>query len=176
MKNITIRSTLVSTNSMAQGEAVANLWKSLFESGMHIDFRIINSIGIVKPKLMCMCCVIIGFSTAPNQKPKILFLSDKPRIVENINGYLLDAENIFVGSRSIFICDVLKIGIGYKPIDGEFYLFEKDEMEQFLKKESAAKKYFKHWYGSYESINCCPRYCLSLEFGNLTKWGKCLNV
>ena len=38
MAGTSIRAALVSTNSVTQGEAVANLWKPLFESGVHIDF------------------------------------------------------------------------------------------------------------------------------------------
>ena len=38
MKTTTIRSALVSTNSIAQGESVANLWRPLFDDGVHIDF------------------------------------------------------------------------------------------------------------------------------------------
>ena len=38
MIGTSIRAALVSTNSITQGEAVANLWKPLFESGVHIDF------------------------------------------------------------------------------------------------------------------------------------------
>ena len=38
MNNSAIRTALVSTNSITQGESVANLWKPLFESGVHIDY------------------------------------------------------------------------------------------------------------------------------------------
>ena len=38
MQGTDIRSALVSTNSVSQGESVANLWKPLFGSGVHIDF------------------------------------------------------------------------------------------------------------------------------------------
>ena len=38
MTGTTIRAALVSTNSVTQGESVANLWKPLFEMGVHIDF------------------------------------------------------------------------------------------------------------------------------------------
>lgn len=55
-----------------------------------------------------------------------------------------------------------EIGIGNKPIDGGFYLFEKEEMEDFIKKEPASKKYFRPWYGSKEFINRKSRYCLWL--------------
>ncbi len=38
MKGTAIRAALVSTNSVTQGEAVSNMWKPLFEAGIHIDF------------------------------------------------------------------------------------------------------------------------------------------
>ena len=47
-------------------------------------------------------------------------------------------ENIFVESRNRPLCQVPQIGIGNKPIDGGFYLFERDEMDAFLEKEPAA--------------------------------------
>ena len=163
MAGTSIRTALVSTNSVTQGETVANLWKPLFESGVHIDFahRTFrwDSEASIKAHVHC---VIVGFSTAPNSKPKVIYTSERPQIVGNINGYLLDAENVFVESRSKPICDVPEIGIGNKPIDGGFYLFEKAEMEDFIKKEPAAAPYFHPWYGSREFINRCPRYCLWL--------------
>ena len=52
--------------------------------------------------------------------------------------------------------------VGARVIDGGYYLFEKEEMEEFIKKEPEAKKYFRPWYGSKEFINRSPRYCLWL--------------
>ena len=163
MAGTPIRTALVSTNSVTQGEAVANLWKPLFESGAHIDFahRTFRWDSEVKTKAH-VHCVIVGFSTAPNATPKTLFTSERAQVVQNINGYLLDAENVFVESRKKPICDVPEIGIGNKPIDGGNYLFTKEEMDEFLKMEPAAEKWFKPWYGSQEFINRSPRYCLWL--------------
>ena len=163
MAGTSIRAALVSTNSVTQGEAVANLWKPLFESGVHIDFAHRTFRWDSEAKIKAhVHCVIVGFSTAPNTTPKTLFTSERAQVVQNINGYLLDAGNVFVESRSKPLCDVPEIGIGNKPIDGGNYLFTKDEMDEFLKIEPAAGKWFKPWYGSQEFINRCPRYCLWL--------------
>lgn len=62
------------------------------------------------------------------------------QIVNNINAYLLDADNIFVESRSEPICDVPEIGMGNQPIDDGNYLFTKKEQNDYIKKEPAAKK------------------------------------
>ena len=172
------RAALVSTNSVTQGESVANLWKPLFESGVHIDFAHRTFRWDSEAKIKAhVHCVIVGFSTAPNDKPKVLYTSERAQVVKNINAYLLDADNVFVESRSKPLCDVPEIGIGNKPIDGGNYLFTKEEMEEFLKVEPAAEKWFKTWYGSQEFINRCPRYCLWL--GNcppneLRKMPECL--
>ncbi len=163
MAGTSIRAALVSTNSVTQGEAVANLWKPLFESGVHIDFAHRTFRWDSEAKIKAhVHCVIVGFSTAPNAAPKTLFTSERAQVVQNINGYLLDADNVFVESRSKPLCDVPEIGIGNKPIDGGNYLFTKEEMDEFLKTEPAAGKWFKPWYGSQEFINRCPRYCLWL--------------
>lgn len=163
MQGTEIRSALVSTNSVSQGESVANLWKPLFQLGVHIDFayRTFRWDSEASSKAH-VHCVIIGFSIAPNKNKKFLYTGDRAQIVQNINGYLLDADNVFVESRSKPICDVPEIGIGNKPIDGGNYLFTKEEMEQFINDEPQSQQYFKPWYGSQEFINRCPRYCLWL--------------
>ncbi|MDD6949190.1 MAG: methylase [Subdoligranulum sp.] len=163
MQGTSVRSALVSTNSVSQGESVANLWKPLFDGGVHIDFAYRTFRWDSEAKIKAhVHCVIIGFSVAASSTPKKLFDGDRYQVANNINGYLLDGENVFVESRSKPICNVPEIGIGNKPIDGGFYLFEKEEMEDFIKKEPSSKKYFRPWYGSREFINQKPRYCLWL--------------
>ena len=97
MQDTIIRSALVSTNSVSQGESVANLWKPLFQMGVHFDFahRTFrwDSEASIKAHVHC---VIIGFSCSINNREKIIFDSDRYQIADNINGYLLDAENIFI--------------------------------------------------------------------------------
>lgn len=163
MQGTSVRSALVSTNSVSQGESVANLWKPLFDDGVHIDFAYRTFRWDSEAKIKAhVHCVIIGFSVAASSTPKKLFDGDRYQVANNINGYLLDGENVFVESRSKPICNVPEIGIGNKPIDGGFYLFEKEKMEDFIKKEPSSKKYFRPWYGSREFINQKPRYCLWL--------------
>ena len=163
MRGTRIRAALVSTNSVTQGESVANLWKPLMESGVHIDFahRTFRWESDTKNKAH-VHCVIVGFSVAPNDAPRVIYSADRPEVAQNINGYLLNADNVFVESRSKPLCKVPEIGIGNKPIDGGNYLFTKEEKDEFVKKEPAAEKWFRPWYGSQEFINRCPRYCLWL--------------
>lgn len=163
MQDTPIRTALVSTNSVSQGESVAILWKPLFEDGVHIDFahRTFrwDSEASVKAHVHC---VIVGFSIANNPSPKWIYTDNRPIPAENINGYLIDAPNIAVESRKKPLCDVPEIGIGNKPIDGGNYLFTEEEKAEFIAKEPKAEKWFKKWYGAFEFINRKPRWCLWL--------------
>lgn len=178
MKNTQIKSALVSTNSVSQGESVANLWKPLFEEGVQISFayRTFRWDSEAKSKAH-VHCVIIGFENTNRHITKLIYTNDIPHEVANINGYLLDADNVFVESRSKPLCNVPKIGIGNQPIDDGNYLFEEDEMKEFIKAEPISKQYFHLWYGSREFINRVPRYCLWLgecSPAELRKMPQCL--
>ena len=162
MRGTNIAAALVSTNSICQGEQVANLWEPLMQDGIAIDFahRTFRWDSEAKNKAH-VHCIIVGFSYN-SKKDKILFDNDEVTKVKHINAYLIDGPNIFVGSRQHPISDVPEIGIGNKPIDGGNYLFEKEEMEEFIKMEPKSEQYFRPWYGAVEFIHQKPRYCLWL--------------
>ncbi len=156
------KAALVSTNSICQGEQVANLWQKLFEDGIRINFahRTFRWDSEANQKAH-VHCVIIGFSYQQSS-PRIIFDGERRIEAENINAYLTDAPDLFVGSRQKPLADIPEIGIGNLPIDGGNYLFDKDEMEDFVKTEPESAKYFHPWYGSVEFLHQKPRYCLWL--------------
>ncbi|MBQ3444031.1 MAG: class I SAM-dependent DNA methyltransferase [Selenomonadaceae bacterium] len=159
-----LRAAFVATNSICQGDSVATLWRPLFND-VHIDFahRTFRWDSESTQKAH-VHCVIVGFSSGPNSKPKIIFDGDKKIIASNINAYLFDAPNIFVESRPNHLQDgVPDIGIGNKPIDDGNYLFTFDEMTEFIAHEPLSEKYFRKWYGAREFIKNEPRYCLLLK-------------
>jgi len=163
MTTDSVRTALVSTNSITQGEQVAILWKHLFRQGVHIDFAHRTFVWDSEASLKAhVHCVIVGFSKAPNPAPRRIYDNGAMKQVSNINGYLVEADDIVIDSRSKPLCAVPEIGIGNKPIDGGNYLFTEEEMQEFIKKEPAAAKYFRKWLGSVEFINGYCRYCLWL--------------
>lgn len=163
MKGTEIRTALVSTNSITQGEQVAILWKKLFDMGVHIDFAHRTFRWDSEASLKAhVHCIIVGFSIASNAAAKRLFDNGAEKIVRNINGYLVEADDIVIDSRATPICSVPYIGIGNKPIDDGNYLFSEEEMQDFILREPQSSKYFKKWLGATEFINNKPRYCLWL--------------
>ncbi len=164
MQGTTIRTAFVSTNSITQGEQVAGVWKPLYERfRIHIDFahRTFrwDSEASIKAHVHC---VIIGFSQAVNPNPKKLYTSERLQLVDNINAYLINAENIFIESRKVPICNVAKMTTGNRPADGGHLIIEADEYDSFITQEPGAKKYIRRLSGSEEYINNKQRWCLWL--------------
>ena len=168
MVGTNIRTAFVSTNSITQGEQVAGVWKPLYDRfNVHIDFAhrtfIWDSEASIKAHVHC---VIVGFSTAPNYKPKQLYSSERFQLVDNINFYLIEAPNVFVQSRNKPVCDIPSMTTGNRPADGGHLIIENDEIDEFLKKEPKAQKYIKKLLGSEEFINNKKRWCLWLVGAN----------
>ena len=163
MQNNAIRAALVSTNSVSQGETVANLWEPLFADGVHIDFayRTFRWDSEASDKAH-VHCVIIGFSTAKNDKPKVIYTDDQKETVGHINAYLIDGEDIFVERRTKPICDEPELLTGSQRIDNNEYIFTKEEKDHFIQDEPLSRNYFHRWYGAEEYINNKERWCLWL--------------
>ena len=167
MQGTIIRTALVSTNSITQGEQVAGVWHPLYERfGVHIDFahRTFrwDSEANIKAHVHC---VIIGFSTADNAKPKMIFdsqTSPTGLTCRTINAYLADAPDVFIESRNKPLCDVPCMRSGGKPVEGGFLIFSPEEKANFLQKDPEAAKYFRAFMGSDDFISGKSRWCLWL--------------
>ena len=164
--NPAIRAALVSTNSITQGEQVAVLWKPLFEQfGVHFDFAYRtfrwDSEADIKAHVHC---VIIGFSRVQTNSPKKIFLSDiQSTTVTNINGYLLDAPNIWIEKRSKPLCDAEQMVYGSEPREGGYLILSEDERCELLEESPFAEKWVKKFVGSEDFLNNKIRYCLWFE-------------
>ena len=194
IKNTNTHCAFVSTNSITQGEQVSALWKDLFADGLKFDFAYRtfrwDSEANIKAHVHC---VIIGFSCKKEchtdselltqfQKEskkefplgksnpcgnKKIFLNESQFIeAKNINGYLLDADSIFIESRSKPLCNVPLISKGCQPTDGGNLIIEEKDYDEFIKKEPNAKKFIKNLVGAHEFINNKKRYCLWLVGAN----------
>ena len=165
MQDTAIRTAFVSTNSITQGEQVAGVWKPLYERfGIHIDFAYRTFRWDSEASLKAhVHCVIVGFSVAANIRQPILFTSERPKVVSQINAYLLDAPIIFVESRNTPIDNVPKMVYGNKPVDGGNLIIENREVKNFILNEPEAKPYIKRLIGAHEFINGKLRWCLWLK-------------
>ena len=164
MKGTAVRTALVSTNSITQGEQVAILWKTLFEQGVHIDFAYKTFIWDSEASLKAhVHCVIVGFSVAPTNQPKRLFDNGNMKIVQNINGYLVEADDIVIEKRKTPICDVSNLDFGNMPNDGGFLSdYSTEEKDSIIAKYPDASKLFRRFVGATEFLHSKERWCLWL--------------
>ncbi len=159
-----IRAALVSTNSITQGEQVAAIWKPLFEQyNIHFDFAYRtfrwDSEADIKAHVHC---VIIGFSKS-ERAAKHIYLKDGQLIpAKNINGYLLDAPNIFIDNRKKPLCNVPEMIKGSQPTDGGHLILSTEERNELLAKHPQIEPFIHRYIGSDEFINNKYRYCLWL--------------
>lgn len=174
-----IRTALVSTNSITQGEQVANLWQPLFKDyGVHIDFAYRTFRWDSEASLKAhVHCVIVGFSCSKETK-KITIFSESavPQLVKNINPYLIDAPNVWIDSCSKSICDIPEMQKGSIPVDDGNLIIEAKDYENFINEEPQAKPFIKPLLGAEEFINNKKRYCLWLVNANPADIRKCPKI
>ena len=164
----------VSTNSITQGGSVTNLWKPLFEKGIKFNFawRTFRWDNESSEKAH-VHCVIIGFSFS-DEREKTIYINNQQLIkVNNINGYLLDAPNIFIEKRMKPLCDVPMISLGGQPIDDGNFILTREEKEDFVRKEPFAIDFIRPFMMGKDFIDRKPRYCLWLKGANPSILRKC---
>ena len=171
-----IKTALVSTNSITQGEQVAALWQPLFERYniqiifAHRTFRW-DSEASLKAHVHC---VIVGFSCRKqtNNSPSnlegesgcLLFDGDRVTKANNISPYLVDAPTIFIESRSKPLCNVPKLTKGNQPSDGGNLILSEEERKEFLHNDPTIECCIRRYIGARDYLNDDEiRYCLWLR-------------
>ena len=165
----------VATNSITQGEQVAQLWPILFERcHLEIDFahRTFAWGSDARGKAH-VHVVIVGLAKAAELSPlKRLFsyrdINGDPDVTEHewITPYLFDAgslsnKHLVIKERSTPLGPVSEMIIGSKPIDGGYYIFNEETRKEFLANEPAARSYLRPYVGSEEFINGGKRWIIA---------------
>lgn len=174
--NKRIRVAFVSTNSITQGEQVAQLWPLLFDRyGLEIAFahRTFNWFSEARGKAH-VHVVIIGLTHRdfePKEKRLFSYPDIKGDPVESRHGaltaYLFDAKG---ANRHLVVEDIRNplsaprsMRMGSKIVDGGHLIFDNDERSTFLAEEPLAEAFMVPLVGSREYINNSNRWILSLS-------------
>ena len=166
MLGTNIKAALVSTNSIVQGESVATMWKPLFEK---YPFEIIfayrtfrwDSEAHTKAHVHC---VIVAFCLYSFKGDKMIHEDNERIVAKNINGYLLDAPNVFIENRGTGINPRLpKMTKGSQPTDGGNLILSEEEKNELVAKYPTCDKFIKRYIGGEDYINNKIRYCIWLK-------------
>ncbi len=111
--------------------------------------------------------VELGNATSPSRatkRQKLIFTDGKAQVAANINGYLLDAPNVFIKNRSsVSTIGLPKMTKGSQPTDGGNLFLSESERKLLVEKYPNAAKFIKRFIGAEEFINNGIRYCLWLK-------------
>ncbi len=175
MQDTNIKSALVSTNSICQGQQVYLLWKPMIEKfGIKIDFAHRTFRWDSEATLKAhVHCVIVGFSSKTTTTIKRIYDNNKYTIVEHINAYLLAQNDLFISNTSMPICKVSPMHMGVMARDGGNLILSKEEYEEYIKKEPQGSKFIHKYMMGREFINNIDRYCFWLVNANPTDLKKC---
>ena len=170
-----IKVAFVSTNSIVQGEQTSILWGQMlnkYNIKIHFAHRTFKWSNEAKGNA-AVFCVIVGFANYDTNNKSIFEYEDikgeaHEMKVKNVNPYLVDAKDIFIGKRRKPICNVPEISFGSMPNDGGNFLFTDEEKNEFIDKEPKSEKFFKPLISAHEFLNGHKRWCLWLENANPT--------
>lgn len=152
----------ISTNSITQGETVARFWKFLPDDVINFAYRSFRWKQGAQNEAK-VYCVIIGFAKTSRQH-KIIYNADgSSEIADNINKYLLNAEDIIVKSRTHPLCAVKDMVYGNKPYDGGNLIIEDSDLADFLSSDSKAQKFIRPLIGAREYMNGMKRWVIWLD-------------
>ena len=172
MKSCNISAALVSTNSICQGESVQILWGNLINQGIEITFAWPTFIWNNEAKNQAhVKVVVVGFSNKGYQGNHYLFYKDSIKKVNHINGYLFDADDIYIESRVNSYNDRLpKMTKGSQPTDGGYLILSKEERDNLLSHYPELDEVIKRYVGGEEFIKGYIRYCLWFDGLNIEKY------
>ncbi|MBQ6269740.1 MAG: class I SAM-dependent DNA methyltransferase [Bacteroidetes bacterium] len=165
-KNNEIRTALVSTNSITQGEQVYPIWHTLFERfNIKIDFawRTFRWDSESSSKAH-VHCVIIGFSSrAKENKCHLYDEQGSYKECKNINPYLIEGDDVIIESRASTLFPASKMIRGNQASDGGNFILTTKEKEDILNKDPELTVYIRPYMGAEEYIKNKKRYCFWLK-------------
>ena len=157
----------VATNSITQGEQVAQLWPALFDRyNLEIAFAHRTfAWGSDARGVAHVHVVVIGLSdrnSISNERRLFTYpnADRDPRrdSVSAISPYLIDAghltnPHLVIKREQASISNFPKIGVGTKPVDGGHYILEETEKADLIAQEPRAADLLRPFVGGAEYIN-----------------------
>ncbi len=177
LKGSNARIGFVATNSITQGEQVAQLWPILFgRCQLEIAFAHRTfAWGSDARGQAHVHVVVLGLDrrqAVPAERCLFSYTDMKGEPEESrhqaLSPYLLDAGGLrdphrVVREESAAINGMMRLITGSKPIDGGHYLFDAAECEAFLEAEPIAAPWLRPFIGAREYLQGSTRYILALH-------------
>ena len=159
---------LVSTNSICQGRQVNTLWPLVFRTGhaivfAHTSFKWAN----LAAHNAGVTVVILGISKRADDKRRLYSISDDGsgvvRNADNINPYLVPAQNFVVRPIPEPLSNITEMSFGNMPNDGGHLLLNWAEAAEAIRSHSVNPSHIRPFFGSQEFIRGLERRCIWIK-------------
>ena len=161
-------SAFVSTNSICQGLQVSILWPLIFKTGheiafAHTSFKWAN----LASHNAGVTVAIVAISNHLSSARKLYSEADAGGVLlsepDNINAYLVAGRSIEVSPLRKSISGNAYMALGNMPKDGGHLLMSRQEADDLISREPAARKFIFDFVGSQEFVKGIIRRCIWIE-------------
>lgn len=153
----------VTTNSVAQGEHVGLMFPMIFAKGIEIGFAYTSFKWENNAKRNAGVAVaVIGLRVA-RPGAKYIFTDGLQIAATNINGYLAEGSNVFIGRRKSPL-GARRPGMVFGSMPrAKGLVVTPDERLRMISNDARSERFLKSYIGTSEHVDGVDRYCLWIE-------------
>ncbi|SOC49454.1 Type II restriction/modification system, DNA methylase subunit YeeA [Blastococcus aggregatus] len=157
----------VATNSVSQGEHVGLMFPMIFAGGIEIGFAYTSFKWANNARRNAgVTVVVIGLRVA-RSGPKYLYTDDLQIGAKNINGYLADGANIFIGRRNSPLGASRPVMVFGSMPRARGLVISPRERQRMIDNDPLSSEFIKAYIGTKEHVDGLERYCLWIEDGQV---------
>ena len=156
----------VTTSSLCEGLHVSLLWRHIVSDQSRIVFaqRPFKWSNLAK-RNAGVSVVVVGVSNVSRRVEPRIFDGTEQIVANNINAYLVNGPNIYVGTKPRQISGCAAMMTGAMPRDGGHLLLSPSEREDLINERPSSERFLRRYIGSEELINGKIRHCIWVEDG-----------
>jgi len=156
---------LVTTNSICQGQQVAMLWPIIFSNGQEINFaHTAFKWANLASHNAGVTVVVVGVGSRSSNHKALYSIDQTGKVVMRevpvINSYLAPAETVIVEQRNSSIGPLARMVKGNQPTDGGHLCLTREEAMWLAAESEGADKFIFRYLGSRELIRGEMRFCI----------------
>ena len=151
----------VSTNSVTQGEHVGLMFPMILEMGLEIGYAYTSFKWENNAKHNAGVTVVVVSLRNITNIQKYLYSENIRTQVTNINGYLIDADDVYISRRKQPLTQCLPaMNFGSMPRDGGNLILSETDLTDLKNTDPQAERFVKSYCGAKDFIEGNQRYCL----------------
>lgn len=160
----------VTTNSVVQGEHVGLMFPMILDKGIEIGFAYTSFKWANNAKKNAGVTVAVIGLRVKSAEQKFIYTNDLRMEARNINGYLADGDNIFIGRKTKPLYSELPpMLFGNMALDQGALLLTPKDRDELIRRAPEASRFIRRIYGSKEYLHGLDRYCIWVAEANVNE-------